>query len=133
MKENTQNDINLKNLGNMIKVQAFFKMLDDKNEVIANVSIIQDICCNDKEFSSNNLYELFKKTIKETLPKECSIKDLTQEEYLNLKDTKGYDSLELAIAKDKYTKLFNKYKDNDILDVKTAKEMIETIFSEVKK
>ncbi len=131
MKENTQNS-GLNSQDNMIRVQAFFKMVDKDDEVIANVNINKNICCNDKEFSSNKLYDLFKESIIETLPKDCIIKDLSQEEFLKLEETKEHDSLALAKAKDKYLKLFSKYSDDDTLDVKTAKKMIETIFSEVK-
>ncbi|WP_418181258.1 hypothetical protein ACNSOL_12180 (plasmid) [Aliarcobacter lanthieri] len=113
-------------------IKAFFKMLDENNESIANLSIDHEITSSDKEFTTNTFYELLKKVAQNNIPENYKISDLTLEEIKNINEEDACDTLQSALSKDKFFKLFEKYNDDDVLDVKTAKQMINSIFANIK-
>ncbi|WP_152632571.1 hypothetical protein [Aliarcobacter butzleri] len=118
-------------MNNTLIIKAFFRMIDEKNESLAIVNIEHEVECNDKRISTKELYLKSKEILEKNIHKDYKLVDLTKEEMNYINEDESSNSLQIAIAKGKYCSLFKKYKDDDILDVKTAKEMIDAIFKDI--
>lgn len=118
-------------MNKILKIQAFFRMVDEDNNS-ANVRIENDVICGTKEFSTNELYDKLKDLVKSSIPGNVNLFDMSQEDINKINEEDSCISTEMAIAKNKYFNLFKKYDDNDTIDIKTAKEMINAIFDDKK-
>ena len=82
----------------VLKVEAFFKTINESNEVVANIGVDKYIECSNKELKLDSIFEDLKERASMNIPKGYIVVGLSKEEMEKL-EGRGVATLKEAIKK----------------------------------